>query len=455
MKKQLLAGAARLDITPLLGTSLDGTISQNGPARYVHDPLFVRALVLDDGQERIALVVCDSTVVGGEVFEAAKQRAHGFCDILPERILGCATHTHSSPRAVNISMAPIDVAYREMLALRMADAIGVAEQNLAPARVGWGTFNEPRFVFNRRWRMKPGSVPDSPLGTSGDVVQMNPPASSENMLEPAGPVDPEVSVLSVQTAEGRPLAVLANYGLHYVGRTGGGHVSADYFGMFADRLAHLLGTAGFDPPFLGMMSNGTSGDVNAINFRQSAARRGPYEYMREVAYSLAEQVAKLCGGMEYRQHAAIRMQQADIALGVRLPSKDEIARAEYILDQAGTKNRLTREEVYARETVLLAEYPRRFETVVQAIRLGELGIAALPCEVFAETGLAIKRGSPLRPTFTMELANGYGGYLPTPDQHAWGGYETWRARSSFLEVQAEPKLRKAALELLSRVAGQS
>lgn len=455
MKNQLLAGAARLDITPLLGTSLDGMISQNGPATYVHDPLHVRALVLDDGQERIALVVCDSTVIAGEIFEAAKQRAHGFCDILPDHILACATHTHSAPRAVDVSMAPIDLDYRATLALRIADVIRVAEQNLEPARIGWGTFQEPRFVFNRRWRMKPGSVPDNPLGGSGDVVQMNPSGGSANLLEPAGPVDAEVSVLSVQSAEGRPLAVLANYGLHYVGRTGGGHVSADYFGMFAARLERLLGTDGLDPPFLGIMSNGTSGDVNANNFRHPATPSGPYETMREVAYSLAEQTAQLCRDMKYRPHVPIRMRQTELALGVRLPSKDEVARAQFILDKAGGKERLSREEVYARETVLLAEYAPRFETVVQAIRLGELGIAAMPCEVFAETGLAIKRESPLRPTFTMELANGYGGYLPTPEQHAWGGYETWRARSSFLEVQAETKLRKAVLDLLAQVAAIS
>ena len=88
---------------------------------------------------------------------------------------------------------------------------------------------------------------------------------------------------------------------------------------------------------------------------------------------------------------------------------------------------------------------------LQAIRIGELGIAAIPCEVFAETGLAIKARSPLRPTFTIELANGYNGYLPTPEQHALGGYETWPARSSYLEVQAEPKIRSAVLGLLSKV----
>jgi hypothetical protein len=90
---------------------------------------------------------------------------------------------------------------------------------------------------------------------------------------------------------------------------------------------------------------------------------------------------------------------------------------------------------------------------LQAIRIGDIGIAACPCEVFAETGLAIKKQSPLKHTFTMELANGFGGYLPTPQQHTWGGYETWPARSSHLEIEAEPKIRSKLLSLLQQAAG--
>ena len=89
--------------------------------------------------------------------------------------------------------------------------------------------------------------------------------------------------------------------------------------------------------------------------------------------------------------------------------------------------------------------------VLQAIRIGELGIVANPCETFVEIGLEIKKKGRLSPTFTIELANGYNGYLPTPAQHKLGGYETWRARSSYLEVAAAPKIAAAMLELLNRV----
>ena len=106
----------------------------------------------------------------------------------------------------------------------------------------------------------------------------------------------------------------------------------------------------------------------------------------------------------------------------------------------------------AREALELAKFPPKKSLRLQAIRIGDLGIAAIPCEVFAETGLAIKAESQFEAAFTIELANGYNGYLPTPQQHEWGGYETWPARSSYLEVEAEPKIRSVVLELLRKVA---
>jgi len=89
---------------------------------------------------------------------------------------------------------------------------------------------------------------------------------------------------------------------------------------------------------------------------------------------------------------------------------------------------------------------------VQVIRVGELGIVGIPCEVFTEIGLEIKKKSPLKRAFTVSLANGYNGYLPTPAQHALGGYETWRARSSYLDEKASEPITAAALALLADVA---
>jgi hypothetical protein len=115
----------------------------------------------------------------------------------------------------------------------------------------------------------------------------------------------------------------------------------------------------------------------------------------------------------------------------------------------------TREEIYAREQLLLAETPPTRQLTLQAIRVGELGITAIPCEVYGITGLKLKAQSPLVPTMNIELANGEEGYIPPPEQHALGGYSTWEARTSCLEVQAEPKIVEAVLGLLETVAQKS
>ena len=107
------------------------------------------------------------------------------------------------------------------------------------------------------------------------------------------------------------------------------------------------------------------------------------------------------------------------------------------------------EQVYARETVLMKHYPAQVPLIIQAMRIGDVGIAAIPCEVFAVTGLAIKQKSPFKQTFTIELANGCNGYLPTPEQHKLGGYETWRARSSYLETEAAPKIFNTLMALFA------
>ena len=107
-----------------------------------------------------------------------------------------------------------------------------------------------------------------------------------------------------------------------------------------------------------------------------------------------------------------------------------------------------RAEIYARETMLLADYPRQVKTFVQAMRVGSMGIATYPGEAFVELGIETKAKSPFKTTMMVELANDYRGYLPTVEGHELGGYETWRAKSSYLEKQAAPKLVASAMRQL-------
>jgi hypothetical protein len=259
-----------------------------------------------------------------------------------------------------------------------------------------------------------------------------------------------VCVLSVRTVDGKPLALLANYSLHYVG--GNPQLSADYFGAFAQKMHSLLDA---DGRFVAMMSNGTSGNINNVNFRaMGTTKQQPGEQIRIVADSVAQAAFKAYKTIEHRGSVSLAMAQKEIELGVRLPTDADLRRAEDILAKAAEAKKKvlqTPAEIYARETVLLAKYPAKAPVILQAIRVGELGIVANPCETFVEIGLEIKQKSPLRPTFTIELANGYNGYLPTPEHHELGGYETWRARSSYLEAGASPRIVDAWVELLKQV----
>jgi hypothetical protein len=444
------AGAFAMDITPTkLPISVNGNM-QDLKAKGVHDRLHARCLVLDDGTTRVALAVCDSCMIPREILDTAKRRAARTTGIPVERMLISATHTHTAPTVAGVFQSEPDAGYAQYLAERIAKGIEKANANLVPAKLGWGVASDPTQVFNRRWFMKPGILDADPFGRTTDRVKMNPGYLHPGLLKPAGPTDPEVSVLSVQTARGRPLALLANYSLHYVG--GVEPLSADYYGAFAERIAQLLEVGKGEPAFVGILSNGTSGDINNINFGAGAPKRAePYERIRLVADSVARAAHKAYRSIEHRDHVSLTMAEKEIELGVRLPPEEDIARAREILASAKGRELKTLREVYARETILMAKYPCTVKVKLQALRVGELGIVAVPCEVFVEIGLEIKKTSPLKPTFTIELANGYNGYLPTPEQHQLGGYETWRARSSYLERDASTKIVRTLRGLLRAV----
>ena len=447
---QLRAGAAVVDITPALGVANGGVIARGGAATHIHDELHARCLVLDDGATRLAIAICDMRMLGGEVVARAKSLAGEATGLAPENILIAATHTHAAPAMVGIHPEPRDRAYAEFVARRIADGITRAGHHLAPAKVGWGFGSAPQHVHNRRWFMKPIAIAANPFGGRSDEVKMNPPRGTD-LLKPAGPVDPQVSVLDVRHTDGRPLALLANYGLHYVGGYQAGHVSADYFGLFADRVQGLLGADRQHPPFVAMMSNGTSGDVSNNDFRAKPERLPAWVKMQRVANDLAGKVAKVVGNIGHHATAPLAVAATELQLGVRRPDDARLGWARRTLANDTDPKRLTRPEIYAQEALALAKFPARVPVVLQAFRIGDLRIITVPCEMFAETGLALKQEAGLGPLFIIELANGYRGYLPTPRQHEWGGYETWPARSSYLEVQAAPKIRAALLGLLSKL----
>ena len=424
------AGAATSNITPPLGGAIVGGWAPF-PATDIHDELYARCLVLDDGATRLALVVVDSLGVPRHVLDEAKRQAERHTGIPAHRILISATHTHSATSALGDRWSPAEYeqrgaldAYQAFLATRIADGIRRAVAHLQPAQVGWGRGALPDEVFNRRWFMKAGPHLANPFGGT-DRVQMNPRVGSPDLLEPAGPTDPEIAVLAVRTTAGAPIAILANYSLHYVGGVPQGHVSADYFGAFARHLVRLLGEDRGDSRVVAMLSNGTSGDINNVDVRGGQAPLAPYARMERVASRVAAEVWKALPHLTWHDHAPLAMVQRTMTLQRRPVTPELDAWAKAALSRPADAPRHPRERIYAERVDGSRGAPPTLDVLLQAVRIGDLGIATFPFEVFAEIGLDIKARSPFAQTFTTSLANGSEGYLPSARQHAFGGYETW------------------------------
>jgi Concanavalin A-like lectin/glucanases superfamily len=442
---QLRAGACAVDIAPVtFPVFVNGGFLQNRATRVV-DPVRAKCLVLDDGSTRLAIVVVDSCMMPRELLDRAKELARQKTGIQAERILISATHTHSAPAAMGALGCPADADYMARLPGWIAESIGRATKLLEPARVGWNVIDDHEHTFCRRWIRRPEKMLDDPFGKRTVRANMHPGYENPDAIAPAGPVDPGLTVLSVQSRTGRPIAVLANYSMHYFGAE---PVSADYFGRFAVALAKRIGAQAVDPPFVGIMSQGTSGDQMWMDYGQPKKDLGIDAYADAVARFTQEAYQAI----RYRDWVSLSMTETRLMLARRVPNASRLAWAREIVGRMARRdipNSLP--EVYAKEAIFLHEEPRR-ELKLQAIRIGELGIAAIPNEVFAITGLKIKAQSPLTTTMNIELANGSEGYIPPPEQHALGGYTTWPARTAAIDVHAEPRIVETVLGLLEKVA---
>lgn len=445
-KPRFRAGAATSNITPFLGGDIVGGFVAF-PATNVHDELHARCLVLDDGKTRLALVVCDLLGISCDVSREARKLIQEKTGIPPEHVLVCAVHTHSACSAMG--KAPLDE-YHTFVAGRVADGVQRAVNGLRPAQAAFVTAEVPEHVFNRRWVMKPGTAPSNPFGGI-DVVKMNPTPGSPDLVEPAGPTDPTISILALREPEGRPIAVFSAYGLHYVGRVESGDISADYYGMYCRQLERLLDARDQDPPFVAMMANGASGDVTSTDRRQPEPKMEPYEKMRRVAETVAGRVHDALAKAEYRGDITLAVRYREPIIARRQVTAEQIAWAKLTLAQpAPESGKADLPRIYAGRTIRLAESPEAVPVPLQVFRIGSVCIGTMPTEVFCEIGLEFKKRSPIQPALLVSLSHGYLGYLPTPRHFVLGGYETWIGTNR-LEPQASVKMLDGLLEMAAEV----
>ena len=439
----LHAGAATVDITPeKFPVRVNGGFIEKTATKAL-DRLHARALVLEDGGSRVALCVVDTCMMTRELIDNAKERASKATGIPVERMLVSATHTHSAPSAMACLGTRLDPDYAAFLPGKIAGAIEGAAKNLVPARAGWAVAPAWEFTNCRRWIRRPDRMITDPFGVVSARANMHPGYVNPDAIGPAGPIDPDLSLLSIQTRDGRPLALIANFSMHYFGA---GALSADYFGKFASGIGARIGAG---DSFVGMMSQGTSGDSHWMDYSQPKKDITSDQY----AGGLMDITAAAYAKIEHHDSAPIAMAEAKLTLRRRVADAARLEWARKIAEPLGDRASASQVEVYAREQLFIAAEPER-ELKLQALRIGGLGITAIPNEVYAITGLKLKAQSPLRPTFNIELANGGDGYIPPPEQHVLGGYTTWAARTAGLVPEAEPRIVETVLTLLEKVSAE-
>lgn len=446
--KGFRAGAHAIDITPSkLPVIVNGGFTER-TSNQVADPLHARCLVLDNGPTRLAIAVVDSCVIPQPVIDETKRLAHQATGIPEQRILISATHTHSAPSLAALLGSRAEEPYTEYLPGRIAEGIQQAAANQAPARIGWTTIDVPEGTSCRRWITRPDRLGTDPFGAKTVRAMMHPGFRNPDYIGPAGPEDSELGILAVQSVEGRPIALLANYSMHYHGSPA---LSADYYGAFAAEISRLIGAEHTNPPFVGIMSQGTSGDLHNRDYDLPKFRwdKGMHQY----AQAIAQKAFVAYQAVKYRDWVPLAAAERELTLHRRVPDAERLAWAKDMAAKIGERLPKTQPEIYALEALHLHADPVRTFKLL-ALRIGDLGIAAIPCEVFGITGLKLKAQSPFATTINFELANGYEGYIPPPEQHKLGGYTTWPARSAALEETAEPKIVEAMLGLLEQIAGQ-
>jgi neutral ceramidase len=440
----LKTGAAISNITPPRGIAIVGNWGEE-TAVNVHDELHARAIVLDDGGRKVALVVCDLLGLPVEVCNQARKLVSEKTGIPEGNVMISVTHTHSAGTALgeNADLS----AYQKHVVSRLTDAVVMANGRLRPSEMTFGRVDIPDHVFNRRWSLKEGKMPLNPFGKV-DKAQMNPAQGSPNLVEPVGPTDPSVSFIAFREPGGRLTSLFAAYSLHYVGGVKFGDISSDYFGVFCDELKRRQPVAddGTAPPFMAMLANGTSGDINSINFRTPPPPEGSYKKMQRIGVDVADKIDNAIKAAKWESEISLDAKFKVLTIPRRTVSPELKAWAEETSKKEVPKGQVDLPYIYSRRVLNSLKYEQTMSVPLQYLRIGNVGIGTMPVEVFAETGLDFKKKAPLANSFMVSMAHGFLGYLPPARHFDLGGYETWPGTSQ-LSAGAEAVMLKELLEM--------
>jgi neutral ceramidase len=445
-QNQIRAGAAKVNITPALGGVINGDFMPYY-VQNIHDSLYSKALAFDNGKTRFVFVVVDNMTLDGPLINECKELIKKQLGLNPSQIMISSTHAHSCGALMGNGTCPGDVYYRLSLPKKVVLSVKKAISNLKPAKIAWGNFDLEKYTSCRRYYMKPGFKIESPFGET-EKVWMNPEPGSPFMDRPVSPTDPQVSFLAVKDLNDKYISIMANYSIHYAADVALNTISGDYFGEVHSQLKAKLNAS---EDFVGIMCNGTSGDVNTTDFKlERNYPKEPNGKSKLIANDVTDLIINKLQTCVYEKtpnfafrYQELSLKRREISPELLAKSKEKVAKFNY--QQIGTidKGSSTFSDLYAMEVLVLEEYfPKNENAPIQAIKLGEGIIGTLPGEIFAETGLNLKKSAKRKHYFTVGLANAQLGYMPPAEQFKLGGYETWLCTGSHMEVGAEEKLFK-------------
>lgn len=420
--QRLRAGFARADITPQLPTAMAGYYSAR-LSTETHDPLWCRATVLDDGQQRVAIVALDLISTNDWMTDESRRLIEDQVQIPAANVMISATHSHTGPVLYDPQLtryqriaAEESSHQRYMLELpsRIAECVGRAADSLEQVQAFTAVGTETQLAFNRRFFMSDGSLGWNP-------GKLNP-----KIVREAGPTDDSLPIIAWMDDQRRVRGALINYAIH-LDTVGGTQWSADMPYTLIQGLERVWGSNCHI-----QYSTGCCGDVNHIDVRSPLPQKGHQEAAR-IGIRLAAAVLRSWPHMRPVTANRLHVSSKTIALAPAEHSAERAAWAESIAQRAGESRQPPFLEMVEAFRILDNEARGNapYEVEVQVISLGtELAWVSLPGEVFVQLGLAIKEGSPFQTTSIHELANGSIGYIPTQQAYWQGNYEAISARTA-------------------------
>lgn len=459
--EHLLVGVAEVDITPPVGFPMAGYYHERLSEGTI-DSLKAKAIVFRDVESQAALVVCDLIGIATDLSKAIRQSAAEKTGIPASNIVVAATHSHTAPDYMKElylylgkeNQSPLRTAYITKLINGPVEAIVKAHSAAKPASLESGSaMEEPTVSFNRRSVMRDGSVKTWISHDNPDVVRA------------AGPIDPQIELITIRGETGEPRAILSNFALH-LDTVGGMKWSADYPYFIEQTLRNGLGS-----DVISIFGTGCCGDINHVNPKTRDRNQAI-----DIGKSIGQSIQRELGRLKPLKRPSVVAKSRMVNLPLQDASKDDVARSIQILQAAQRKEKVDfLEHVTAHKKLMLDHFRHREpyantvehitwglsqslagvgETIpveVNVITLGpDVAIVCLPGEVFVELGLAIKQGSPFRTTLVIELSNCVETiYIPNRPAYAGGSYEV---TNSALQAGSGEILVETALNLLREAA---